>query len=718
MVKTQINSNRSAFRSNRVIARTTSETRRTKQSSQDCRVVPPELLAMTKFDKNINNLRSELILAFWLTFALLAFPQISTAGSLQLVTYYPAPQGVYDRLTLIPQENLPSPCTIGTLMTDQASGKIYYCRDVSGTGTWGYVSNIWTASGNDVYPTDTDTKPLIFAGIGTSIPSFKLTLDNDGGILAMGEFGSGTILSNWVAPMAARGLLWYPRKAAFRAGYASDTQWDDANIGDYSMSLGKDSISKGNYSVTIGSENIVNGQYSVMFGNSYGYAVSGDYTTSLCPYSGSNVAGSYNVSAGYAGSTYADYVTAGFGDHIDAQATGSTISSGYFNNAGTGHPDPSQNSYSTICGGEFNVISPAKYASMGGGDTNSISKDYATIGGGYRNIASGTYSYIGGGDRNTASGSYSVIGGGFINSASGNYSAIAGGRSNQATKDYAVSLGGYTNLTNGAYSLIAGGSYNTISGDYSVIAGGDHNTVAGDYSWAGGRYMNLSALADRTFLWGYTDTNISIQTPDAFILAPGVGTIQGTVYNPKLGINQTNPSAILNISLPLGNNSDFFAITSTSGATAGDIFIINRNGNVGIANANPQYPLQIGTGITNGNGAYLTVGGVWTSTSSRTFKDNIKALDTQTALEAFQKLNPVTYSYKANKAEHHVGFIAEDVPDLVAEEGHRGLTAMPVTAILTAVLKDQKKNIAEQNEILNQLENDVQSLKNEIAASP
>lgn len=664
-------------------------------------------------------IKTKLTIAFGITLAFLACPQISTAGNLQLVTYYPAPQGAYDRLTLIPQANLPAPCTIGTLMTQATSGKIFYCHDVSGTGTWGYLSNVWSTSGNYVYPTDTDSKPLIFAGLGTSTPSFKLTMDNDGGILAMGEFGTGTILSNWVAPMPTRGLLWYPRKAAFRAGYASGTQWNDVNIGDYSVSLGEDSISSGNYSVTIGNENAVSSPYSVMIGN-YGVyeSFNGNYSISLLVYDPSPVNGTYAVSATFNGSAYGDYVSVGFGDHLDAQATGSTIDSGYFNSLGLGDADLNQSSYSTISGGYFNEIATAKYASIGGGDSNIISKDYATVGGGHRSIANGIYSYIGGGDRSTASGTYSVVGGGQFNVASGNYASVAGGRSNSTTKDYATNLGGLTNAASGAYSLIAGGSNNTITGDYSVVAGGDRNTVAGDNSWAGGRYMNLSATADRTFVWGYSDTSVNITAANAFILAPG--TNSGVPVNPKLGINETSPSAILSITLPqLLAPKDFLAITSPNGAgTAGNIFIVKNNGYVGIGKYNPGYPLQVGTNATNGNGAYLTVGGVWTNTSSQKFKDNIKPLETQKAVETFQKLTPVTYNYKIDKAEHHVGFIAEDVPDLIAEQGRKGLNAMPVTAVLTAVLKDQKKNIAEQNEILNQLENDVQSLKNEIAASP
>ncbi|MGD1075184.1 MAG: tail fiber domain-containing protein [Thermodesulfovibrionales bacterium] len=67
--------------------------------------------------------------------------------------------------------------------------------------------------------------------------------------------------------------------------------------------------------------------------------------------------------------------------------------------------------------------------------------------------------------------------------------------------------------------------------------------------------------------------------------------------------------------------------------------------------------------------AYVTTGGVWTSASSRSYKENIQELQTEKALDAFRKLNPVTFSYIADPEERRVGFIAEDVSELVATKG-------------------------------------------------
>jgi len=78
----------------------------------------------------------------------------------------------------------------------------------------------------------------------------KLTIDgNDGGILAKGEFGSGKALTT--SGQGTR-MFWYPRKAAFRAGYVTNDYWDDANIGNYSFGFGYDNRAEGDHSFAIG----------------------------------------------------------------------------------------------------------------------------------------------------------------------------------------------------------------------------------------------------------------------------------------------------------------------------------------------------------------------------------------------------------------------------------------------------------------------------------
>ena len=45
--------------------------------------------------------------------------------------------------------------------------------------------------------------------------------------------------------------------------------------------------------------------------------------------------------------------------------------------------------------------------------------------------------------------------------------------------------------------------------------------------------------------------------------------------------------------------------------------------------------------------------------------------------------------------EKHVGFVAEDVPELVATKDKKGLSPMDITAVLTKVVQNQQKDIEE-----------------------
>ena len=121
---------------------------------------------------------------------------------------------------------------------------------------------------------------------------------------------------------------------------------------------------------------------------------------------------------------------------------------------------------------------------------------------------------------------------------------------------------------------------------------------------------------------------------------------------------------------------------------------IDSSGNVGIGTTTPTNPLQMASG------AHVSAGGVWTNASSRTLKDQIADLPASRALEAFAHLQPVTFVYKANPTEAHVGFIAEDVPDLVATADRKSLAAMDIVAVLTKVAQAQQQQLQAQAEQL------------------
>lgn len=121
-----------------------------------------------------------------------------------------------------------------------------------------------------------------------------------------------------------------------------------------------------------------------------------------------------------------------------------------------------------------------------------------------------------------------------------------------------------------------------------------------------------------------------------------------------------------------------------------DNAIVIRNGNVGFGVANPTTPIALA------NGAKCTAGGVWTNASSRALKQDIQDLSLANARETLRQLKPVTYSYLADPDEEQVGFIAEEVPNLVATNTRTELSPMDFVAVLTKVVQDQETKLEEQ----------------------
>jgi hypothetical protein len=146
------------------------------------------------------------------------------------------------------------------------------------------------------------------------------------------------------------------------------------------------------------------------------------------------------------------------------------------------------------------------------------------------------------------------------------------------------------------------------------------------------------------------------------------------------------------------NKLAIYASGTVGGDNPPELFVFENGGYFGIGVANPNAP------IVAASGAFLSDGGVWTNASSREYKQEIQELGVEEAIETVMNLEPVTYKYKMLKDKNtYVGFIAEDVPDLVAIEGRKGLSSMDIVAVLTKVLQEQQKQIEE-------LENKINSL--------
>ncbi len=104
------------------------------------------------------------------------------------------------------------------------------------------------------------------------------------------------------------------------------------------------------------------------------------------------------------------------------------------------------------------------------------------------------------------------------------------------------------------------------------------------------------------------------------------------------------------------------------------------------------------------NGAACTATGVWVNSSSRAYKDHIRDLSPEAAMKALEALKPVRFYYKGDHADEYVGFIAEDVPDLVATKSRKEMSPMDVVAVLTKVVQQQQQTIHRMSEDMARLE--------------
>ncbi len=139
--------------------------------------------------------------------------------------------------------------TMGQVMTTDGAGNVTFTT-ISTTDTQNTLDQAYDEGG---------------LGLGRTISATNgaVLINGTDGFQNTGTFGSGATLA---LSGAGTKMFFHPRKAAFRAGYVSGTQWNDANIGDYSAAFGLNNIVSGSESVAFGNLNSVTGQSSLVFG--------------------------------------------------------------------------------------------------------------------------------------------------------------------------------------------------------------------------------------------------------------------------------------------------------------------------------------------------------------------------------------------------------------------------------------------------------------------
>lgn len=278
------------------------------------------------------------------------------------------------RMTKVQRNAIASPAT-GLLIyqTDDTTGFHYY----NGTG-WLTFSNIendpfWGANGNNIYNRNTGN-----VGIGINNPLARLHV-SDSNVVFSATGDAPVTAGNVPISDAGRRMLWYPDKAAFRAGYVSAANWNKDSIGKYSFAGGYDVKAKGESSVSLGRSATASANYSIAIGHFSN--ASGDFSTAISNGTATDI---YAVAIGEASTASARNATA-IGFTTKAQGIGS-FAGGYNTTAGA--------NYSTALGFNTTVSINGLYAttlgyfSIASGE-NSTATGNTTIAVGFNSFTAG-----------------------------------------------------------------------------------------------------------------------------------------------------------------------------------------------------------------------------------------------------------------------------------------------------------------------------------------
>ena len=235
-------------------------------------------------------------------------------------------------------------------------------------------------------------------------------------------------------------------------------------------------------------------------------------------------------------------------------------------------------------------------------------------------------------------------------------------------------------------------------------------TLAGGQTWKIRNYLGFLAITKD----GGGKVGIGTSVPQANLHVGGSNTADtfiGIGSNPGGSPTGGSPGqSALNIGLgaaSFGRGAGFLNVRPDSGAAAPNPslrflvantqrMILDNEGFIGLGVANPANPIQ------HVSGAVLTAGGTWQSVSSRASKSDIRPLEASDALAALQGLAPVRFYYKAEPGDEYLGFVAEDVPDLVATADHKRMGPLDIVAVLTKVVQQQQTAMNQQQAAMDQ----------------
>jgi len=198
-------------------------------------------------------------------------------------------------------------------------------------------------------------------GIGRTITADNGSVKINGtdGLLVTGTLNSGTDVE---ANGTGTRMFFNPKTAAFRAGFVFGTQWNQSNLGDYSVAMGYQTEATGESTFAVGNNAEATGDNSTAMG--YQTTASGNYSNSF---------GRETLASGE-NSTAMGYQTTASGDNSTAMGYLTTASGNYSNSFGR---ETLASGHHSIASGRETTASGAISTAIGYGTTASGSRSTA-----------------------------------------------------------------------------------------------------------------------------------------------------------------------------------------------------------------------------------------------------------------------------------------------------------------------------------------------------
>jgi len=502
-------------------------------------------------------------------------------------------------------------------------------------------------------------------GINTSSPQAMLHV-KDSSVLFTGD----TSINPGNPPVSGAGvrLMWYPDKAAFRAGQVDFTQWNKDNAGYFSIGFGNNTTASGVTSTALGSSTIASGFASIVMGSRS--TASGEISTAM---------GNFTSATG-----------------SNSTAMGNSTNASNTNSTAMGSATDATGFHSTAMGNSTHASGDASTA-MGRNTTasgiNSIAMGFATDASGNNSTAMG--------DNTTASGTNSTAMG-ISTTASGN-SSTAMGAITTASGFSSTAMGNNTDASGG--SSTAMGNSTDASGDNSTAMG--TNTTSRAFGSLSIGRNNDSIISSSRFIW--------VDTDPVFIIGNGTAATSRrnafiVAKNGETGINVANgmPLAMLHIKARQISDNRHIRLEDDNTTSSANIFytsdLVFKNNLAGgdfifrnDANA------TIFSLFSSGN---VTIAGTLTQNSDKRLKKNIQPL--QGSLQKILMLGGYHYNWKENHRDQHVqtGLLAQQVeqqmPELV-ETNSAGIKSVNYSGMIPYTIEAIKELKKENEELRSEL---------------